>query len=88
VRYLPALAGLLGRRHLLRGYAGLRRIDRTVRARRPEEPVDDPLRDLQRIEESIAGIRESVFKAGDLYTFRVHARLVREADLARVHGAQ
>jgi len=88
VRYLPALADLLGRRHLLLGYAGLRRIDRTVRARRPEEPVDDLLRDLQRIEESIAGIRESVFKAGDLYTFRVHARLVREAVLARVHGAQ
>jgi hypothetical protein len=87
-RYLPALAGLVGQRHLLLGYAGLRRIDRAVRMRRPDEPVDDLLRELKRIDEAIAGVRESVFKAGDLYTFRVHARLVREALLAHGHGGQ
>jgi TRAP-type uncharacterized transport system substrate-binding protein len=88
VRYIPAVADLLGRRHLLLGYAGLRRIERTSRARRPEAPVDDLLLDLRRIEESIAGLRESVFKASDLYTFRVHTRLVREAVLARAQGSQ
>jgi TRAP transporter TAXI family solute receptor len=80
-RYLPALLDLMGRRHLLLAYAGLRRIDRRVRTRRPEEPVDDLLRELADIEDSVAGIKESVFKAGDLYTFRVHLRLVREAVL-------
>jgi hypothetical protein len=86
VRYLPALMDLVGRRHMLLGYAGLRRIDRTLRARRPEEPVNDLLHDLERIEESIAGIKESVLKAGDLYTFRVHLRVVREAVVARALG--
>jgi len=86
IRYLPTLLNLLGQRRLLLGYAGLRRIDRRLRARRPEEPVDDLLRDLERIEDSIAGIRESVFKAGKLYTFRGHLRLVREA--VSNHAAQ
>jgi hypothetical protein len=79
VRYLPTLLDLLGRRHLFLGYATLRRIDRTVRARGADEPVDDLLRELDRVDESIAGVKESVFKAGELYTLRVHLRLVREA---------
>lgn len=87
IRYLPALLDLMGRRHLLLGYAGLRRVDRRVRTRRPEEAVDDLLRELARIEDSVAGIKESVFKAGDLYTFRVHLRLVREAVLHHAANA-
>lgn len=86
VRYVPTLFNLLERRHLLLGYAGLRRIDRTARARRPDEPMDDLVNDLRHIEESVAGVRESVFKASELYTFRVHAKLVRDAVLGRVHG--
>jgi hypothetical protein len=87
IRYLPALLDLLGRRQLLLAYAGLRRVDRRVRARRPEEPVDDLLRELTRIEDLVAGIQESVFKAGDLYTFRVHVRLVRDAVLQHAANA-
>ena len=86
IRYLPSLLDLVGQRHLLLGYAGLRRIDRAARARSADAPVDDLLHDLERIEESVAGIKESVFKAGDLYTFRVHLRLVRENVLSHARN--
>jgi hypothetical protein len=59
-----------------------------MRARQPEAAADDLLRELDRIEESVTGVKESVIKAGELYTFRVHVRVVREAVLARLQGAQ
>lgn len=58
-----------------------------MRARHPGAAADDLLRELDRIEASVTGVKESVIKAGELYTFRVHVRVVREAVLARVNGA-
>jgi len=88
IRYLPAMLDLLGRRHVFRCYASLRRIDRAVRARRPEESVDDLLRELDRIEESVASAKESVLKAGDLYTLRVHLGVVRRAAVQHASRAE
>ncbi|MGE5161731.1 MAG: TAXI family TRAP transporter solute-binding subunit [Betaproteobacteria bacterium] len=88
VRYLPVLLEVFSRRQFYRWYAGLRRIERRLRARAPGEPVDDLLRELDRIEESIAGVNQSVIKAGELYTLRVHLRVVRESVLERVRAAQ
>jgi ABC-type amino acid transport substrate-binding protein len=87
VRFLPVVLDLIGRRRMFAGYARLRRVERALRARSPGAASDDLLRDLDRIEESVTGVKESVIKAGELYTFRVHVRVVREAVLARVHGA-
>lgn len=86
-RFLPAILDVIGRRRMFIGYARLRRVERTMRARHPGAAADDLLRELDRIEESVTGVKESVIKAGELYTFRVHVRVVREAVLARVNGA-
>jgi hypothetical protein len=83
LRVLPGLLDLLSRRHLYRGYAGLRRIERSLKSLPPGAPVGALLRELDRIEESIAGVRESVMKAGELYTFRVHLQVVRDSVRAR-----
>ncbi|HET9022928.1 MAG TPA: TAXI family TRAP transporter solute-binding subunit [Burkholderiaceae bacterium] len=87
-RWLPAILDVIGRRHLLLGYARLRRVEGTLRARDAGVPADDLLRQLDRIEESVTGVKESVIKAGELYTFRVHVRVVRESVLARLRASQ
>jgi len=46
-------------------------------------PADDLLEELDRIEDSVAGEKESVMKAGELYNFRVHVGVVRDAVNAR-----
>jgi hypothetical protein len=86
-RFLPAILDLIGRRRMFIGYARLRRVERTMRARHRGAAADDLLRELDRIEHSVTGVKESVIKAGELYTFRVHVRVVREAVLACVNGA-
>lgn len=83
VRFLPAILDLVARRHLFFGYARLRRVERTLRARDRALPADDLLKELDRIEESVAGEKESVMKAGELYNFRVHVGVVRDAVNAR-----
>lgn len=87
VRYLPVILDLIGRRHMFLGYARLRRLERTLRARPSGAPADDLLQELGRIEDLVAGAKESVIKAGELYTFRVHVRVVREAVLARMQSS-
>lgn len=88
VRFLPGLLDMLSRRQFYRWYAALRRIEKRLRQRDPGDPVDDLLRELDRIEESIAGVDESVVKAGELYTLRVHLRVVRESVLARARASK
>jgi len=73
---------------MLLGYARLRRVERALRAREPGAPVDDLLRELDRIEELVSGEKESVVKAGELYTFRAHVRMVRESVLARMQSSR
>ena len=87
-RFLPATLDVIGRRRMFIGYARLRRVERTMRARHPGAAADDLLRELDRIEELVTGVKESVIKAGELYTFRVHVRVVREAVLARSHSGE
>jgi hypothetical protein len=56
-------------------------------ARRPEEPVDDLLHELDYVEEDLAGVKESVLKAGELYTPRLHPGVVRKAVMQRSGAA-
>ncbi|MGZ8253309.1 MAG: TAXI family TRAP transporter solute-binding subunit [Burkholderiaceae bacterium] len=86
-RFLPLVLDVIGRRRVFAGYARLRRVEQAMRTRMPGAATDDLLRDLDRIEESVTRVKESVIKAGELYTFRVHVRVVREAVLARAQGA-
>ncbi len=80
-RFLPALLDLVGRRRMFLGYA--RPAARRARpaCARAGRAADDLLRELDRIEESVSGEKESVVKAGELYTFRAHVRMVRESVL-------
>ena len=86
VRMLPAILDVIGRRRLFLGYARLRRVERKLRS--GTAPAEGLLRELDRIEEDVTGLEESVFKAGELYTFRVHLRVVREAVRAGLTAAQ
>lgn len=79
VRHMPGILDLFSRWHLWLGYAGLRRIERRLRERDGGGSVDDLLDELAVIEERVTGMKESVFKAGELYNFRVHLALVRQA---------
>ena len=83
MRFLPAIIDLIGRRQLLMGYARLRRVEQALRARGASAPVGDLVRELERIEESVATLQKSVIRAGAFYTFRVHLRLVRESVATR-----
>lgn len=81
VRVLPVILDLVGRRRLLLGYARLRRVERSLQS--GSAATADLLRELDRIEASVTGVKESVVKAGELCTFRMHVRVVRELIGAR-----
>jgi TRAP transporter TAXI family solute receptor len=88
MRVLPAAVRLVNRRSIFRGYADLRHVEHGLRTRAPGAPVDDLLRELDRIEAMLVGGRRSVLRASELYDLRMHLRLVREAVLARARAAQ
>jgi len=87
MRFLPAAIRFVNRRTIFRGYADLRHVEHALKARAAAAPVDDLLGELDRIEAMIAGARRSVLRASELYTLRVHLRLVRDAVLARALNA-
>jgi TRAP-type uncharacterized transport system substrate-binding protein len=86
VRMLPSILDVIGRRRLFLGYARLRRVERRLRS--DAAPDEDLLRELDRIEDDVTSLEDSVFKAGELYTFRVHVRVVRESIRARSAATQ
>jgi TRAP-type uncharacterized transport system substrate-binding protein len=83
MKVLPAGLQLMTRRVLYTGYADLRHIERSLHTRDPGSPVEDLLKELDRIEHRLAGVRKSVLRASELYNLRVHLRVVRDAVLAR-----
>jgi hypothetical protein len=85
-RYLPSAVDMLARRYVYVAYASMRRVERKLRARPPGAPLDDLLDEIDRIEESIAGVRESVLQAAGLYTLRSHMNVVRATIRARMNG--
>ena len=86
MRGLPAAIRFMNRRPIYRGYADLRHVELSLHARNPAASVEDLLQELERIEGSVAGLRRSVLRASELYTLRVHLRIVRDAVLARAHA--
>jgi len=86
MKVLPAAIQFMTRRLLYTGYADLRRVEHRLHTRDPAAPVDDLVQELNRIEDWLAGMRKSIFRASELYTLRVHLRVVREAVLARAQA--
>jgi len=87
-RFLPPAIDLMARRYVYVAYANMRRVERRLRSRAAGEPVDDLLDELDRIEESISGVRESVLQAAGLYTLRAHLHVVRATVAARARARQ
>ncbi len=83
-RLLPSAINVLSRRYVYVAYAEMRRVERKLRARPAGAPVDDLLEEIDRIEDRIAGVRESVLQAAGLYTLRTHVQVVRATIAARV----
>jgi len=86
MKLLPAAVQFMTRRLLYTGYADLRRVEHRLHTRDPATPVDDLAAELDRIDDWISGVRKSIFRASELYTLRVHLRVVRDAVLTRAQA--
>jgi hypothetical protein len=86
LRYLPAFFRWRMRSRIYRWYGELTLLERDVASRKGPLPVDEWLRDIDRIERAVAGIRTPASFASEAYTLREHVGFVRRAVLAKAGG--
>jgi len=80
---LPRFVRWRARSRIYRWYGELALLEREVRSGQDAPPIDRWLRDLERIERAVQGIRTPASFASEAYTLREHIGLVRRAVLAR-----
>ncbi len=76
---LPQLVRWSVRSRIFRWYGELALLEREIRSRRGDRPVDQWLEDLDRIERAVVRMRVPRSYASDAYTLRVHIALVRKS---------
>ncbi len=85
LKLMPALYGWEMRLRIFRQYRELRALEKDLDSRSAEAAIDDLNERLDRIEEKTSGLHLPLFYANQLYTLRMHIRLVRER-LGKRHG--
>ena len=85
--YLPQFLRWRVRSRIYRWYGELALLERDVASRQDAPPIDRWLRDLERIERAVGGVRTPASFASEAYTLREHVGLVRRAVLARAEVA-
>jgi TRAP-type uncharacterized transport system substrate-binding protein len=81
--YLPQFLRWRVRSRIYRWYGELALLERDVGTRQDPPPIDRWMRDLDRIERAVGGVRTPASFASEAYTLREHIDLVRRAVLAR-----
>ena len=85
---LPRIYRWRVRSRIYHWYGELTLLERDVRTREGELPIEKWLVDLDRIEQSAARIRAPLSYASEAYTLREHVGLVRRAVMAKARGAE
>ena len=81
--YLPQFLRWRVRSRIYRWYGELALLERDVGTRQAPLPIDQWMRDLDRIERAVGGVRTPASFASEAYTLREHVDLVRRAVHAR-----
>ncbi len=84
ISYFPAFLRWRVRSRVYRWYGQLALLERDVATRKGPVPAEKWLKDLDRIEHAVEGIRTPTSFASEAYTLREHIALVRRAVLAKV----
>jgi TRAP-type uncharacterized transport system substrate-binding protein len=85
--YIPKFMRWRMRSRIYRWYGELALLERDVGSEQDLPPIDKWLRDLDRIEHAVEGVRTPACYASEAYTLRDHIGLVRRAVLARANVA-
>jgi len=85
--YIPQFMRWRRRSRIYRWYGELALLERDVGSGQDPPPIDKWLRDLDRIEHAVEGVRTPACYASEAYTLRDHIGLVRRAVLARANVA-
>ena len=85
--YIPQFMRWRRRSRIYRWYGELALLERDVGSGQDPPPIDKWLRDLDRIEHAVEGVRTPACYASEAYTLRDHIDLVRRAVLARANVA-
>jgi len=85
--YIPKFMRWRMRSRIYRWYGELALLERDVGSEQDLPPIDQWLRDLDRIEHAVEGVRTPACYASEAYTLRDHIGLVRRAVLARANVA-
>lgn len=85
--YIPQFMRWRMRSRIYRWYGELALLERDVGSGQDPPPIDKWLRDLDRIEHAVEGVRTPACYASEAYTLRDHIGLVRRAVLARANVA-
>jgi TRAP-type uncharacterized transport system substrate-binding protein len=88
LRYLPEIFDWRVRAKIYRWYGELAMLERDVRRRRGELPIERWFADIERIEDAAARMHTPKRLASEAYTLREHIGLVRNAVTARAEQAR
>jgi TRAP-type uncharacterized transport system substrate-binding protein len=86
MRFLPSIVTWRVRSRIYRWYGELALLEREVRLRRGELPIERWLGDLERIQRSAERVITPASFASEAYTLREHIELVRRAVIAAAAG--
>lgn len=86
MNFLPQFMRWRVRSRIYRWYGQLALLERDVETRQGALPVDEWLKELDRIEDAVGHIRTPASFASEAYTLREHIGLVRQTVLAKAGG--